>query len=327
MRYVDRSTEPEPACLKDPSDAVNTEKLAAIDYYTLSVRIPRQKLTSFNFTAYGNFEVKSTLRKLFKNKCAYCEGPLTADMDVEHFRPKGGVTEDDQHDGYWWLTHSWSNLLASCPHCNQSRKSHLVPQHATVADFLKLQSTPPTSSYGKANQFPIQGQRATYTAQDIKAERALLIDPTAEDPEPLFKWSREGHYSVVLPTVVNPWMQSRALAAIDVFALNRLYLVHDRTVRLNEMRTQAQLILGLLEKDMRDGGNPACVNEAIVRVRKLKSAYGPSKWYTAMVKAFVEEFTAALQERVIAPAPLVVMNDFLPTGQEDEEVTPDAGMA
>lgn len=324
MRYVDRSTELEPPCLKDPSDAVKAEKLGAISYYTLSARISGKKLASYDFTAYGDFEVKSSLRRLFKNKCAYCEGPLTADMDVEHFRPKGGVTEDDQHDGYWWLTHSWSNLLASCPHCNQSRRCHLVPQHATVADFLKLQSTQATASYGKANQFPIQGQRATYTAQDLTVEQALLIDPTAEDPELYFKWSRAGHYSVAIPTAINPWSQSRGLAAIDVFALNRLYLVHDRTVRLNEMRTQAELILGLLEKDMRDGGNQACVDEAIVRVRKLKSAYGPRTWYTAMVKAFVEEFTAALRERVITPAPMIVMNDFLPTGQDSDDAVPDA---
>ena len=93
MRYVDRGLEEEPACLKDPSDAVNNEKQAAVAYYTLSVRTPGQKLTSYNFTSYATFDVNSTLRRLFNYKCAYCEGPLTGDMDIEHFRPKGGVTE------------------------------------------------------------------------------------------------------------------------------------------------------------------------------------------------------------------------------------------
>lgn len=317
MRYVDRSDEDEPACLKDPSIAVSNEKIGAIQYYTRSVRTPGEKLTSYTFTEYDSFEVKSSLRRLFKNKCAYCEGPLTADMDIEHFRPKGGIAEDELHDGYWWLTHTWSNLLASCPHCNQGRRTHLIPQHATTEDVLKLQAKAPTSSYGKANQFPIQGVRATYTAQDLNAERALLIDPTAENPEPFFRWSREGHYSVVLPTLENPWMQSRGLACIDVFALNRLYLVHDRTVRLNEMRTQAQLILGLLEKDMQDGGNQACVDEAIARVRSLSHFHNASSWYTAMVKAFVDEFAAALRERVSTHQPLATMIDFLPRPEEN----------
>ncbi|WP_185753174.1 hypothetical protein [Pseudomonas fluorescens] len=323
MRFIDRSSVPEPSSLKDPSDAVRREKEAALRYYTASARVAGEKLTSYTFTEYSAGDVTTTLRRLFNNKCAYCEGYLSDDVDIEHFRPKGGITEDGTHDGYWWLTHSWTNLLASCKHCNQSRYNHLVAQHATVADVLKLQATTARTAYGKANQFPIQGLRATYTASDLDAEQALLIDPTAENPAPYFEWSREGHYSVVLPRPTDDRTQARGLAAINVFALNRLYLVKDRTERLNELRTHAQSIVQSLEKDMRVGGSQECLDEALERVRILRTYHNPSKRHTAMVEAFVDEFVAALRDRVASNAQPVAMNSFMPHPSDEDEIDED----
>ena len=78
---------------------------------------------------------KQALLDLFNGKCAFCETPIREGMhgDVEHFRPKGGVIEEDgskakyldkkgverDHPGYYWLAYDWRNLLPSCQLCNQ----------------------------------------------------------------------------------------------------------------------------------------------------------------------------------------------------------------
>ena len=67
--------------------------------------------------------MRSALRELFVNKCAYCESSLVGgDMDVEHYRPKGGVSEVPDHSGYYWLAYDWENLVASCSFCNRLRR-------------------------------------------------------------------------------------------------------------------------------------------------------------------------------------------------------------
>ena len=51
--------------------------------------------------------LKEHLQDLYHDKCAYCDGSYQAFGygDVEHFRPKGAVTEDPTHSGYWWLAY------------------------------------------------------------------------------------------------------------------------------------------------------------------------------------------------------------------------------
>ncbi len=86
-------------------------------------------------------------------KCGYCEAPALATGvgDVEHFRPKGEISELDDDPqtwggerpglanvkgrkappisklGYWWLAYSWSNWLLACSRCNQAWKGSLFP--------------------------------------------------------------------------------------------------------------------------------------------------------------------------------------------------------
>ena len=77
-----------------------------------------------NDNIYGALSVRRVLEKLFEQKCAYCETKIgvNADWDVEHYRPKGRVTENTAHPGYYWLAYDWDNLLPSCAFCNQGRR-------------------------------------------------------------------------------------------------------------------------------------------------------------------------------------------------------------
>jgi hypothetical protein len=87
----------------------------------------------FDSAIYG--ALKDSLKSYFAAKCAYCESSFDAVAwgDVEHYRPKRGVSGED-HRGYYWLAYNERNLLPSCQLCNQGK--------------------------GKRNQFPIAGVRA-----------------------------------------------------------------------------------------------------------------------------------------------------------------------
>src|SRR5262249_14198650 len=80
-----------------------------------------RRLIKFNDALWG--ELKFHLCELFHGKCAYCESRVRASYggDVEHYRPKGKVDEDNSHPGYYWLAYNPSNLLPSCALCNQAR--------------------------------------------------------------------------------------------------------------------------------------------------------------------------------------------------------------
>lgn len=315
MRLVDRATVREPKSLADPSAAVTDEASAARLYYQTYNPLAKGA-KGFNFKEYKGYDVQYQLRTLFYNKCAYCESDLGDNLEVEHFRPKGGVTEDRTHTGYWWLAHTWTNLLPSCIACNQKRRQHLVTEAMTIEQLTSLLATKAKVSYGKANQFPIAGVRARYGNGALHDERPQLIDPASEDPAPYLKWSASGHYSVVIPQPRSPEEMARALSTIDVFALNRARLVESRTRILTELRFQAAEIIEELEHDMAEGGSERHVERALKRVEALRRRHGEDQPYSAMVKAFVEQFVGELQERV-ERSPAVDLLEAQPVGPEN----------
>lgn len=80
---------------------------------------------------YGNATVVAKLNNIYKCKCAYCES-YEPEPEVEHYRPKKGIT-GEVHEGYYWLCYEWSNLMPACHDCNKRRS--------------------------KGNHFPVEGSR------------------------------------------------------------------------------------------------------------------------------------------------------------------------
>lgn len=117
----------------------------------------------------------------FKGKCAYCEqgitNPLSQPGDVEHFRPKGKVTHEDddspvminggsrRHPGYYWLAYDWKNLLLACNSCNRRQED---PNSGEMV--------------GKGMVFPVSDFRAEYPG-DENREMPLLINPVWDNPQ------------------------------------------------------------------------------------------------------------------------------------------------
>ncbi|ULO04733.1 TIGR02646 family protein [Paenibacillus sp. 19GGS1-52] len=93
-------------------------------------------------------EIRSELKWLFKNKCAFCESSFS-ELYVAHFRPKSL---------YEWLAFEWENLVLCCRDCNKAQ----------------------------GGSFPVNGIRGEVLCSIEKLRKIedyLLIDPCYDLPE------------------------------------------------------------------------------------------------------------------------------------------------
>lgn len=217
------------------------ERKAAMKFYS---KINNRQKAFEGYKVYGDESVKFVLNQLFKNKCAYCEMDYGgAPLESEHFRPKGAIREYCEEKkrfvrvrpGYYWLAATWENLLPSCIDCNR-RRTHDFEEGARVS--------------GKGEYFPIAvGSKRARTPGQQWRERALLIDPTKENPEKLLSFSREG---LVSPRFNSGEKHDRAKATIETFGLQRLALVNKRERHAIKVMDTIQRInrsVSLLEKN------------------------------------------------------------------------------
>ena len=159
-----------------------------------------------------------TLLKLFHNKCAYCESPITADQhlgDVEHYRPKGRVTDEEgkpvfvadghgqqlAHPGYYWLAYDWLNLLPACIGCNRPGQS------------------PSGMASGKWDKFPVAAFRAVKPGEEAQ-EEPVLLNPWRDDPNDHLIFDDER--GVVVGKT------DRGKMTIRILGLNREALIEER---------------------------------------------------------------------------------------------------
>lgn len=157
---------------------------------------------------------KATSDMLFAGyfgKCYFCEATLGVQYkgDVEHFRPKGGVRDENnkevyigkgkyrrKHPGYYWLAYDFKNLMPACSFCNVYKR--------------KLG--------GKGTRFPVKGFRATKPGEERK-EKPVLIHPH-EDPEK--------HVDINLQTGIFVPKTERGKQCIQLLGLNREKLAEKR---------------------------------------------------------------------------------------------------
>lgn len=169
----------------------------------------------------------------FGGRCAYCECYLNdfQHPDIDHFRPKKGVTDKDDnpavvfdangnksyHRGYYWLAYDAENLLPTCKICNEPSE----------IDGRKI---------GKHNRFPVVKDRYAVIPEAIPSEKPLLINPTCEDPA--------AHLSVDLATGLMKHTSPRGRMCIRIFGLNlRDQLVHERKKAIDEVKAKLETIL------------------------------------------------------------------------------------
>jgi uncharacterized protein (TIGR02646 family) len=183
---------------------------------------------------------RSTLLRLFHNKCAYCESYVGGDQpgDVDHFRPKGRIQIDVASaprylPGYYWLAYEARNLLIACDMCNRSFKRE---------------------------KFPILDEacRARKPGEELK-EQPSLFDPTIDEP------SQHLVFSPVTGALAARDSDLRGQATIDTLGLNRETLMN---LRKNAYR-QTRLNLNALLTHWISGGEFS--DHSLQELHKVKS--------------------------------------------------------
>ncbi len=301
--------------------------------------------------------MRHSLEALFHGKCAYCESryDLNAPVDIEHFRPKGGV-EGTNHPGYWWLAAEWTNLLPSCIDCNRRRYQQTPEPFASLSSGLDT-GRPlgfVAVKTGKETSFPISANGIRITAEPalgtleaaIAAEQSLLLDPCRDDPnqhltylidrrEPLGIVYPAGSSQIVLPPLAGPadatsrienaarlaGASVRGAVSIQVYGLNRLALVQERTRLLRKLEFLGELVIemssaadeleGIAVAARHEsarikaiGRLRASVNRALAEIRSLGAPNAP---FSEMVKAWIAVFRAdmAVARRAASRPPVL----------------------
>lgn len=151
--------------------------------------------------------LKNWLGTVSDFKCWYCEEKIRrSPFDVDHFRPKLGVTVDgvglQGHDGYYWLAYEWSNFRYSCQRCNRPEKNNSAVL------------------YGKSNEFPIQdeAQRCLLIGGSLATELPRLLDPCVQADCDLLAHGIDGEVKPVGKP--GTWEYVRARYTIDRIGLN-----------------------------------------------------------------------------------------------------------
>jgi uncharacterized protein (TIGR02646 family) len=200
-------------------------------------------------------DVKKTLWEHHNHKCCYCERKrdLKRESDVEHFRPKSAVTEDNTHNGYWWLAYDWENYWFSCKICNQEYKK---------------------------NHFPLlpDGKRAYKENDHLSEEKPVLIHPINENPEELigFDWQ---HAKGVLVKAVGLDDNHRGQRTInELTGINDPIVMRERAEIIPQLQGIAQVLIFAKFQN-----NQALIKEYSERIKHETSA---NKEFAGFRRAF-----------------------------------------
>jgi len=299
MRQVDRKAVQAPASLTSPNGKGDRELQEARTHYGNA----SQSQSTFLFKAYKADDVSRALTALFHGKCAYCESVYagTQPMDVEHFRPKGGVEEKPDHPGYWWLAMKWENLLPSCIDCNRRRRQVTVDLRFSYAELEASFKEVDGVSIGKKDSFPTANNWWAFGENEsVDQEDALLIDPTRDDPKEYFEWHFNESVCVVLPTRNSADEENvRGVASIFSYGLNRSGLVLERTQLMLILRFLRETIIECID-GISDPTVPPYLHlkfQTILQgsVRKIDELSAPERAYSSMVKAFKDQLISDLE--------------------------------
>jgi uncharacterized protein (TIGR02646 family) len=146
-------------------------------------------------------ELKAGLVKLSSEKCWYCEAKIDREYGaVDHFRPKAGVTGEDDHLGYWWLAYDPSNYRLSCTICN----------------------SPSAGGKGKHNWFPLLpgSPRAFNPGEEIN-ERVEILDPCVSHEPALMIFDMKGRPQPAITEATDVVAHRRVLESIRVYNLDK----------------------------------------------------------------------------------------------------------
>lgn len=217
--------------------------------------------------------VEDKLAIAYKNKCAYCERICKA--DIEHYRPKKAVTEDDTHPGYYWLCYEWSNLIPSCITCNREGAKH--NKFPIIGNRVRK----PPKLYNGSLNLPL----CKANVSPLRDERPYLLHPEVDIPEDYFTFELDAEGKGIRIKGIDD--EGRGEQTIRICLLNRNELKLDRVKTVvDDFKDAIHCLFVLLEKGEI---NKDRLKEDILRNLQLLKNYSldEEKTYTLLRKYIV----------------------------------------
>jgi hypothetical protein len=170
------------------------------------------------------------------DKCAYCEAPtaVVAHGDVEHFRPK---------KLYWWLAYAFDNYVFACQICNQIYKSDNFPLlHGKRLSSPRMPKIRPTGAKRQKLATSLVLDASGTSDEKVVAlwssEKAALLHPYLQDPEPFIRYSCDDANEEVWLLASSKRGAKRFVEACDEYLglnreeLRRLRFQHYKTFKI-----------------------------------------------------------------------------------------------
>lgn len=214
MRYVAKDLTNIPPALISQKALNDIEKIAAGDKTIISDKIYKGDYKDNEGKSQS--QVRDYLNNYYHYKCAYCE--QTCKAEIEHYRPKKGVTEDAAHEGYYWLCYTWSNLVPSCRYCNtEGGKGNKFPIINTINRVKK-----PTITLAKLNKNKCEAHKTP-----LLDEEPYLLHPEIDNnPENFLAFKISSDKSGV--EIIGIDLKDRGKTTIKICNLNRTDLKINR---------------------------------------------------------------------------------------------------
>ncbi len=278
MIRVDRSAVPIPKDLDGDASKGGRERKKVLAHFADPARLEE---SYDDYSAYKSESVVQALEKLFHGKCAYCESRYRHlhPVDVEHFRPKGGIAVLDpatrkmklQRPGYYWLAATWENLLPSCIDCNRERTQEFEDAALGKA--------------GKANQFPLSGKPRKLVPGCEAREKRLLLHPCEDDPGEHLEFTDEGIVRPALDRRHRPSRQGEA--SIAVYGLQRINLVQRRRDLAKKIQAQIERVRRAAERKIQYPEDPSFGEDLLAELAELKGYLESDQEYAALANQVV----------------------------------------
>jgi uncharacterized protein (TIGR02646 family) len=212
MRFVTKPDNHKTATLSSQSTSIALLDIAAnMLKENISDSIYRE---SYGDADEKRSRVEDKLALSYYNKCAYCE--RFAKADIEHYRPKKKVNEDNTHNGYYWLCYEWTNLLPSCVKCNRDGAKH--------SKFPILGNRVYAPSFMANAQLNINHQKAQNNP--LLNEIPFLLHPEVDQPEKFFDFIIDPNGDGIRIRGID--FQNRGVRTIEICLLNRQELRLER---------------------------------------------------------------------------------------------------
>lgn len=216
-------------------------------------------------------------------KCWYVECKnLGSDDDVDHFRPKGGVMEDPDHPGYYWLAFDWINLRLSCHRANRPRVN---PETGETG--------------GKAEHFPLlhPAERSREPGDGWRREAPALLDPTDPADPVLLSFKPNGEVDLSPEYKGDPVAEAKFEASRICLHLNWPKFRDARVVLYNYVQRTVER--GEREAPSDYGSVHAAGAGFRDAIRDLVGVMRPQQEYSAAARVYVESFKHVWWVRLI----------------------------